>query len=98
MALTAQDKQARIQYAEHCLAQLAIGVDYLRNIIFSDECSFSFYGVVNKQNCRTWGFERPQEVFEVPEGAQSLMVWCTISERGIFGPYLFENESITEER
>ena len=98
MALTAQNKQARIQYADHCLAQLEIDSDYLRNIIYSDKCSFSLSGGVNKQTCRIGGSERPQEVYEVPQGAELLMVWCAISERDIIGPYFFEDRSINGER
>ena len=93
--LSNDDKQARVQYAQYSLSKLAADPDFLKKVIYSDECSFSLSGRVNKQNCRIWGTERPQEVYEVPQGARSVMVWCAISEKGVIGPYFFENESVT---
>ena len=95
--LSDQDKQARVHFAHSCLSKLTEDAGYLKRIIYSDECSFSLSGDVNKQNCRIWGTERPQEVYEVPQGAHSIMVWCAISSRGIIGPYFFENVSVTGE-
>ena len=95
--LSDQDKQARVHFAQSCLSKMTEDAGYLKRIIYSDECSFSLCGGVNKQNCRIWGTERPQEVYEVPQGADSIMVWCAISSRGIIRPYFFENVSVTGE-
>ena len=95
--LNNQDRQMRIQFAQYCLSKLENDQDYLKKVIFSDECHFSLAGGVNKQNCRIWGTERPLEVYQVPQGAASIMVWCAMSEKGIIGPYFFENESVTGE-
>jgi len=95
--LSDPDRHARLQYAHNFLANVANDGDYGSKIFYSDECSISLSGGVNKQNCRVWGSERPQVVYEVPQGAESIMVWCAISENGIIGPYFFENESVTGE-
>lgn len=95
--LSDPDKHARLQYAHNFLSKLASDGDYAGKIWYSDECSFSLAGAVNKQNCRVWGTERPPEVYEVPQGAESIMVWCAISEKGIIGPYFFENGNVTGE-
>ena len=95
--LSDPDRHARLQYAHNFLANVANDGDYGSKIFYSDECSISLSGGVNKQNCRVWGSERPQVVYEVPQGAESIMVWCAISENGIIVPYFFENESVTGE-
>jgi len=91
------DKSNRIQFAQFCREQLNEDSGYLRRIIFSDECSFSLSGGVNKQNCRIWGTERPSTVYESPQSSASIMVWCALSKKEIIGPYFFENESVTGE-
>ena len=35
--------------------------DFGKKIIFSDEAHFDFGGYVNKQNCRIWGTENPNQ-------------------------------------
>ena len=50
--LSDADKQARVQYAEYALSKLAVDPECLKRVIYSDECSFSLSGGVNKQNCR----------------------------------------------
>ncbi len=50
---------------------------------------------MNKQNCRIWGIERPNEVYETLQNSQSIMIWCSSSRNEIIGPYLFKNENVT---
>jgi hypothetical protein len=97
MALSDEDKQNRITFAHYIRSEFSNNNDYDSRLIFSDECSFSLSGGVNKQNCRIWGSERPQEVYESPQSAPSIMVWCAISKKGIIGPYFYENENVTGE-
>ncbi len=56
---------------------------------------FSLPGTVNKQNCRIWGTERPNQVYETLHNSPSVMVWCAMSKSGVIGPYFFENENVT---
>lgn len=65
--------------------------NFCKNIIFSDECTFSTNGVVSSQNLRYWSTENPE--FRVQCRRQyykKVNVWCGISYYGIIGPYFFE--------
>ncbi|GBL95997.1 hypothetical protein AVEN_199962-1 [Araneus ventricosus] len=57
------------------------------NIWFSDEAYFNLDGFVNKQNWCIWGTEN--SLVAVPSSLYSpkVMVWATISSRGIIGPF-----------
>ena len=94
-ALTEDHKTRRIRFAQSCRRELRNDAGYLNRIVFSDECKFSLSGVVNKQNCRIWGTERPNEVYETLHNSPSVMVWCALSQNEIIGPYFFENENVT---
>lgn len=94
-ALTEDHKIRRKQFAQYCRRELRNDSQYLNRVLFSDECQFSLSGSVNKQNCRVWGTERPNLVFDTPQNSPSVMVWCALSRREIIGPYFFENENVT---
>ena len=68
---------------------------YLERIVFSDECKFSLFGSVNKQNCRIRRNERPNEVYETFQNSPSVMVWCALSKKEIIGPFFFEDGNVT---
>jgi len=71
-------------------------------LMMSDEAYFHFDGYVNKQNCRFWAAENPQELHQRPLHTAKVSVWCGISKVGIVGPYFFEEEgaivTVTSER
>ncbi|KAJ8945752.1 hypothetical protein NQ318_012074 [Aromia moschata] len=37
---------------------------FLRNLIFSDESTFTLNGTINRQNCRYWAVVNPHWVME----------------------------------
>ncbi len=94
-ALTEHHTTSRFNFAQNCRTELRNDGGYLERIIFSDECKFSLSGKVNKQNCRIWGTERPNQVYETLHNSSSVMVWCAMSKSPVTGPYLFENENVT---
>ena len=94
-ALTTVDKQNRLRFAEHVLSQSCGATEYLRRIVFSDECIFRLNGHVNKQNVRIWAQERPSQVNEAPLHSPGVMVWCGISKTKIIGPFFFNDENVT---
>ncbi len=97
-ALTEHYKISMFNFARNCRTELRNDAGYLERIIFSDECKFSVSGKVNKQNCRIWGTERPNQVYETLHNSPSLMVWCAMSKSGLIGPYHLENENVTGSR
>lgn len=74
-------------FSKHCCRELQNDAGYLRCIVFSDKCQFSFSRRVNKQNCRVWGTEHPQRVYECPRSALPLIVLCARSESDDIGHY-----------
>ena len=60
-------------------------------ILFSDEAHFWLNGYVNKQNCRIWDEEQPEEIQELPLHPEKTTVWCGLWPGGIIGPYFFKN-------
>ena len=90
------DGTNRLAFAEYCRIQISIGRSFPERIVFSGEFKFSPTGRVNKQNCRVWGAERPNQVHEVPQHSPSVMVWCAVTKYEMIGSYFFENENVTQ--
>lgn len=89
--LKPNDHRQRRAFAEWALEQLEVDPDFGRKIMFSDEAHFWLSGFVNKQNCRIWSDENPQEIHQVPLHPEKVTVWCALWSGGIIGPYFFEN-------
>lgn len=89
--LKPNDHRQRREFAEWALEQLEVDPHFGRKIIFSDEAHFWLSGFVNKQNCRIWSDENPQEIHQVPLHSEKVTVWCAFWSGGIIGPYFFEN-------
>ena len=58
-------------------------------LMMSDEAHFHLDGYVNKQNCRFWAAENPQELHQSPFHTAKVSVWCGISKVGIVCSYFF---------
>ena len=88
------DFDRRVEMAQLLLPKLRDPA--LKNLIFfSDEATFHTSGLVNKQNCRIWGLEKPTEVNEFERDSPKVNVWCAMSSNCIIGPYFFEEETVT---
>ena len=46
---------------------------------------------VNKQNCRFWSKDQPEELQKLPMPAEKVTVWCGLWAGGIIGPYFFKD-------
>ena len=66
---------------------------FYRKIVFSDEANFWLNGYVNKQNCRFWSEDRPQELQKLPMLSEKVTVWCGLWAGGIIGPYFFKDDA-----
>ncbi len=93
--LTEDHKASRLHFALHCWRKLRNDARFLERRIFSDDCKFTLCGNVNKNNCRIWGSERPNEVAWDIRKLMSIMICCAVSKNEIVGLYFFENENIT---
>ena len=46
----------------------------MEKIASTDECKFSLSGSLNKKNCRIWGSERSNEVYETLQDSISYVI------------------------
>jgi len=68
------------------------------DVLFSDESYFSVHGIVNRQNCRFWGSEKPEIVETLPQQFdQKIMAWAAFSKTFKVPIFFFENGTINEE-
>lgn len=62
--------------------------------MMSDEVLFHLDGCVNKQNCRFWSNENPQEFVKTQmKPLPWVAVWCGITSKQIISPYFFTEKS-----
>lgn len=72
--------------------------DFLKHSVFFDECIFSLGPTENKKNCRICGSEVSQIVYEFPQSASTLMLWCAISKTKILSLFWGRNSYCREKR
>lgn len=91
-ALEPGDPAKRLYFCLWMGDQIMDNQYFYRNIIFSDEATFSTNGTVASQHVRYWSDYNPN--FRMPHNRQysaKVNVWCAISYHGIIGPYFFDN-------
>ena len=64
--LKQNDLPQRRIFVEWALGKLAEDPLFNRKIVFSDEAHFWLNGYVNKQNCRFWSEDQPEELQKLP--------------------------------
>lgn len=89
--LTDQQRQKRLQFSLWMLKKIEDDSRFLHSILWTDECSFSLSGHVNRQNYRFWGKEQPSNVFERPLFEKKLCVFVALSAKFALKPFFFEN-------
>ena len=86
---------------EFCLQMQEIyeeNQNFIKNIMFSDEATFSTNGIVSSQNIRWWNNENPKWVIQSKrQYSQKVNVWCGLLRERIIGPFFF-NENLNGER
>ncbi len=85
--LEEHDYEKRVIFAEWFL-KLPNNAKFF--FICSDEAYFTLTQPINRQNNRIWSETAPFEGIEVPLNDEKVLVWCTFSSGGIYGPYFFE--------
>jgi Helix-turn-helix domain (DUF4817) len=91
-SLNVVDRQSRLHMCEWLNETIEHNPHWIANVWFSDEAHFHLNGVVNRQNFRYWGSEKPHEVAERPLHSPKCTAWCAMSTHGIIGPLWFEDE------
>lgn len=89
--LNEDDFDRRVQFCEHLTALLHENCNLLKNICFSDECTFHLHGQVNKHNCRYWSDVNPHLFVEgESQWPEKINVWAGIFGDKIVGPLFIE--------
>ena len=57
--LNEDDPDRRLQFYEQLMTLCDGNPNFLKNIVFSDEATFSLKGTVYHHNCRYWSDENP---------------------------------------
>lgn len=95
--LTDDDPDRRIEFCEIMTHKITTEPQLVKNICFSDECTFYLNGKVNKQNCRYWSDVNPHLMREGhTQYPQKINVWAGIYGNSIVGP-LFINHNLNGE-
>ena len=92
--LRPHDLFQRKQFSAWCLQNLRSDPNFLRRIVFSDECVFHVSGIASNKNARFWGAENPRLVLEHQLHSATITVWCGIHVDGVLDPCYFENETV----
>lgn len=74
-ALAKQHRTSRLNFAQNSLRKLLNDSGFLERIIFPDESKLSISRKTKKQNCRIWGTEHPNQVYETLHNSSMVIVW-----------------------
>ncbi|XP_066157702.1 uncharacterized protein [Euwallacea fornicatus] len=95
--LNEDDFDRRLHFCELISQRATENHNFIFNICFSDEASFSLNGIVNRHNCRYWSDINPHIFHEAhTQHPQKLNVWAGIFGDHIIGPYFIPG-NLTDE-
>lgn len=89
--LTEENMRQRLLYCEEVIGHIRENADFLNNIIFTDEATFTTSGMFNRKNKHYWATENPHKIQAVKiQGRKSIHVWCGMLRDKIIGPIIFD--------
>ena len=88
------DPDRQLQFCEWFLHKSEERENFQDSIVWSYEATFKVNGTINRHNCVYWANENPNNVEEKTVNLLGVAVWCSLSSRGLIGPYFFE-ETVT---
>lgn len=90
--LTETHKRKRLLFCQEMMQNLNNNPDFFKNIIWTDESTFSTSGVFNRKNRRSWESKnrRQRKIKPIKKsGRKSIHVWCGIFQNKVVGPIYF---------
>lgn len=77
--LLPNDYQRRVQFCGGFLAQVRRDAEFLRRVLWTDECTFTRSGMINQHNCHYWALDNPHLTRETNfQYRWSINVWAGI--------------------
>ena len=89
-ALSEDDFDRRVEFAETWLRMLHNDPQLERHIVWSDETKFHVSGSVNRHNAVYWRLENPNITIEHDHKSPGIMTWGAVTYDGLIGPFFFE--------
>lgn len=85
------DEERRLEFCYWLQGEYLNNGNFIKEIMFTDEATFTTNGVVSSQNCRYWSAQNPEFVINArKQYSQKINVWCGILCDRIIGPFFFE--------
>lgn len=85
------DEERRFDFSNFIINKLETDSSFVNDILWTDECTFSRIGVINKQNTHFWSLENPRHIRPNKHQVRwSVNVWCGIWKGALVGPFFFE--------
>lgn len=95
--LTEDDFDRRIEFSETMRGIWEQNPNFVNQILFSDEATFTLHGHVNRHNCRYWAQHNPHWMMQVhTQRPQKLNVWMGIVGDAFIGPFFIEGNLTSE--
>lgn len=92
-----RDYDARFDFCAWFQGMIEEDFNFSKNVLFSDEATFTSNGTVSSQNCRWWATENPNFVIQSKDQYTfKVNVWCGIFNLRIVGPFFFRNNLNSE--
>lgn len=96
--LTENNIADRRAFCREMLDRIEENNNFLKNLFWTDESSFSTAGLFNRKNAHYWAPENPHVIKRIrKQGYGTVNVWCGIHQNTIVGP-VFMNESLNAVR
>lgn len=89
-ALTEDDPDRRLQFAEWYVIRCEAFEEFFKTILWSDEAQFKLNGRINRHNCVYWSTENPHITMQEELNVPGVTVWLGVCSFGIVGPYFFD--------
>lgn len=85
------DEERRMEFCLFCQGEYLNNENFLSNILFTDEATFTTNGTVSTQNTRYWATENPHWMINAKrQYSRKINVWVGIFRNRIVGPAFFE--------
>lgn len=88
-ALEDGDPTQRLIFAESFIKSCEDDINYLRNIMWTDEANFYLHGQVATRNCVLWEASNPHQFVTQPLHSPKVTAWIGFSSQFIMKPYFF---------
>jgi hypothetical protein len=85
------DCPKRVAFADFMLSEIDDNEGCLKWVMFIDEATFYMNSCVSCYNCRIWGSQQLNKLFEYVCGTLKVNIWCGLLHDHVVGPFLWKD-------